>query len=259
MKVYCTKNYEEMSRKASNLIFAQIISKPDSVLGLATGSSPLGIYDNLIKYYKNGDLDFSALKTANLDEYCGLEKSSPQSYAYFMYEKLFKHINIQTDNTNIPDGTNQNTESECLRYDQTIYNLGGIDLQLLGIGHNGHIGFNEPSESFTHGTHCVKLAEKTINANKRFFDSIDDVPKSAYTMGIHTIMNAQKIVLIASGSEKADIMYEMIAGDITPKVPASILQLHKDVSIVADEAALEKVLKMGDNLPFWCEISLQFL
>lgn len=254
MRIYYTKDFDAMSRKAASIIAAQVTLKPDSVLGLATGSSPLGTYAQLIDWYKKGDLDFSSVRTANLDEYCGLDKSSDQSYAYFMNENLFQHINIDLKNTNIPNGMNADAEAECGRYDQVIRELGGVDLQLLGIGHNGHIGFNEPDELFPNGTHCVSLADDTIEANKRFFSSADDVPRKAYTMGIGTIMQAKKVVLIASGEAKKDIVYEMIMGAITPRVPASVLQLHSDVSIVADEVALAKVLELGDALPAWCEL-----
>lgn len=238
MKIISAKDYDSMSRKAANLIASQVIMKPDCVLGLATGSSPLGIYGELVKMYKNGDLDFTNVRTANLDEYCGLTRDNDQSYYYFMHHNLFQHINIKEENTNIPDGTNPNAEAECRRYDETVRTLGGVDLQLLGIGHNGHIGFNEPCDEFVAATHCVELTEKTIEANTRFFKSRDEVPRKAYTMGIKTIMSAKKIVLIASGKEKAEIICEMATGKITPQVPASILQLHPDATIFCDEAAL---------------------
>lgn len=241
MKVYKVKDYQEMSRKAANVISAQVIMKPDCVLGLATGSTPIGTYKQLIDWYNKGDLDFSEVKSVNLDEYKGLSKNNDQSYYYFMYNNLFKHINIKLENTNVPDGTEPDSDKECSRYDDVINGLGGADLQLLGLGHNGHIGFNEPDDSFAKTTHCVDLQESTIEANKRFFADINDVPRQAYTMGIKTIMQAKKILLVVSGEDKAEILREVLTGPITPKVPASILQLHNDVIVVADEAAMSKM------------------
>jgi len=238
MNIIKAKDYEDLSRKAANIIAAQVILKPDCVLGLATGSSPLGTYKQLIDGYNNGDLDFSKVKSVNLDEYKGLTKDNDQSYYYFMYNNLFKHINIDVNNTNVPDGTELDSEKECARYNAVIDSMGGVDLQLLGIGRNGHIGFNEPDEEFVKLTHCVDLQESTIEANKRFFASADDVPKQAYTMGIQTIMNAKNILLIASGEDKAEAIKNALFGPITPHCPASILQLHKNVYVVADEAAL---------------------
>jgi glucosamine-6-phosphate deaminase len=240
MKLYRAKDYYDMSRKAANIISAQVIMKPNCVLGLATGSTPVGIYKQLIEWYNKGDLDFTKVKTANLDEYKGLTKDNDQSYYYFMRENLFRHVNIDEANTSIPDGTEPDAQKEAARYEEAIKNLGGIDLQLLGLGHNGHIGFNEPSDIFPKDTHIVDLQESTIEANKRFFESIDEVPKQAYTMGIGTIMRAKKILLVVSGDDKADILYEAITGPVSPRVPASILQLHPDVIIVADEAALSR-------------------
>lgn len=240
MKLYRAKDYYDMSRKAANIISAQVIMKPNCVLGLATGSTPVGIYKQLVEWYNKGDLDFSQVKTANLDEYKGLARDNDQSYYHFMHENLFRHVNIKEINTNIPDGTETDAQKEAARYEEAIQNLGGIDLQLLGLGHNGHIGFNEPSDIFPKDTHIVDLQESTIEANKRFFESIDEVPRQAYTMGIGTIMRAKKILLVVSGGDKADILQEAIKGPVTPRVPASILQLHPDVIIVADEAALSK-------------------
>lgn len=240
MKIYKAKDYDDLSRKAANIISAQVIMKPDCVLGLATGSSPIGTYKQLIEWYQKGDLDFSQVKSVNLDEYKGLTRDNDQSYYYFMYNNLFKDINIDMANTNVPDGTEPDSEKECSRYEEVVASMGGVDLQLLGLGHNGHIGFNEPAEDFPKATHCVDLAPSTIEANKRFFESIDDVPKQAYTMGIGTIMNARKILMIVSGADKAQILHDVVCGPITPKVPASILQLHRDVVIVADEAAMSK-------------------
>lgn len=240
MKLYRAMDYNDMSRKAANIISAQVIMKPNCVLGLATGSTPVGIYKQLIEWYSKGDLDFSRVKTANLDEYKGLTKENDQSYYHFMRENLFRHVNINEAYTNIPDGTETDANKEAARYEETIKELGGIDLQLLGLGHNGHIGFNEPSDIFTRDTHIVDLQESTIEANKRFFDTIEEVPKQAYTMGIGTIMSAKKILLVVSGEDKAEILHDIITGPVSPRVPASILQLHPDVIIVADEAALTK-------------------
>jgi len=240
MKLYRATDYKDMSRKAANLISAQIIMKPNCVLGLATGSTPIGTYEQLVEAYKKGDLDFSEVKSANLDEYRGLTKDNDQSYYYFMNHHLFKHVNINLENTNIPNGMEPDSEKECCRYEKVIADLGGVDLQLLGLGHNGHIGFNEPSESFDKITHCVDLTPSTIEANKRFFEKEEDVPRQAYTMGIGTIMQAKKILLIVSGEDKADILYQSLCGPITPHVPASVLQLHSNVLVVADEAALSR-------------------
>ena len=237
MKIIKTKDYADMSRKAANIIAAQVIMKPDCVLGLATGSTPIGTYKELIKAYENGDLDFSLVKTANLDEYRGLEKTNDQSYDYFMKDNLFNHININFENLNIPNGEKPDAEEECARYEAVVKALGGQDLQLLGMGHNGHIGFNEPADEFPKETHCVDLQESTIQANKRFFEKVEDVPTQAYTMGIGTIMQAKKILVIASGADKAEIVKKAFFGPITPQVPASILQLHPDVTVVVDEAA----------------------
>lgn len=239
MKILKTANYEEMSRKAANIIAAQVIMKPDSVLGLATGSTPIGTYKHLIEKYNNGDLDFSTVTSVNLDEYKGLPKENDQSYDYFMHHNLFDHVNLKA--SYLPDGTKENGEEECRRYEALIRSLGGVDLQLLGLGHNGHIGFNEPSDIFEKETHCVDLQERTIEANKRFFASIDEVPRQAYTMGIQTIMQARKILIVVSGEDKADTVRDAFFGPVTPKVPASILQLHPDVILVADEAALSKI------------------
>lgn len=243
MKIYVGKDYQEMSQKAANIIAAQITLKPDSVLGLATGSSPIGTYKQLIQKYQNGDLSFSAIRTINLDEYKGLSHDNSQSYYYFMNENLFKHVDISLKNTNIPDGQAQDAEIECKRYEQIVSDFGGADLQLLGIGHNGHIGFNEPADCFEKYTHEVALSKRTIEANSRLFASKDEVPTHAYTMGIKSIMQAKKILLIASGTDKAQIIKDAFTGPITPYVPASILQLHPDVTLVGDEAALSLILQ----------------
>lgn len=241
MKIYKAKDYKDMSRKAANIISAQVIMKPNCVLGLATGSTPIGTYDQLVEWYNKGDLDFSEVTTVNLDEYKGLPRTNDQSYYYFMHQHLFDRVNIDPERTNVPDGMEPDAEKECGRYEELIRSLGGVDLQLLGLGHNGHIGFNEPGEAFEKETHCVDLTESTIEANKRFFASADDVPKQAYTMGIKTIMQAKKILIVVNGENKADIVERAFFGPVTPEVPASILQLHNDVTLVGDEAALAKI------------------
>ena len=241
MRIYCTKDYKEMSRKAANLISAQVIIKPDCVLGLATGSTPIGIYDQLVEWYHKNDIDFSEVTTVNLDEYRGLTKENDQSYYYFMHTHLFDRVNIRPDHSFIPDGTCEDSEFECRRYENQIRSLGGIDMQLLGLGRNGHIGFNEPGAAFEKETHLVDLAESTIRANARFFTSIDEVPKQAYTMGIRTIMQAKKILVVVSGEGKADIVSRAFFGPVTPEVPASILQMHPDFTLVGDEEALSLI------------------
>lgn len=243
MNIYRVKNYEDMSRRAAAIVSAQIVLKPDCVLGLATGSSPEGLYQNLVKQYKDGDLDFSRVTSVNLDEYKGLAPDHEQSYRRFMNDHLFDHVNIDKDRTFVPDGLNEDSEKVCSAYDELIARTGGIDLQLLGLGNNGHIGFNEPADAFTCGTHCVELTQSTIDANKRFFASEDLVPRYAYTMGIGNIMAAKKILLIVSGKAKAEALKAALTGPITPKVPASVLQLHPDVAVVADEDALELIDK----------------
>lgn len=241
MKIYKAKDYKDMSRKAANIISAQVIMKPNCVLGLATGSTPIGTYDQLVEWYNKGDLDFSEVTAVNLDEYKGLPRTNDQSYYYFMHQHLFDRVNIDPERTNVPNGMEPDAEKECGRYEELIRSLGGVDLQLLGLGHNGHIGFNEPGEAFEKETHCVDLTESTIEANKRFFASADDVPKQAYTMGIKTIMQAKKILIVVNGENKADIVERAFFGPVTPEVPASILQLHNDVTLVGDEAALAKI------------------
>lgn len=241
MRIYKAKDYEEMSRKAAGIVSAQIIMKPDCVLGLATGSTPIGLYKQLIEWYRNGDLDFSGVRTVNLDEYKGISRENDQSYYYFMHQNLFDHVNIPAGNTHLPDGMEPDSEKECRRYEELIQSMGSVDLQLLGIGHNGHIGFNEPADAFDKLVHCVNLTQSTIEANKRFFASAEEVPRQAYTMGIQTIMRSKKILIIANGEGKADIVRDAFFGPITPMVPASVLQLHNDVTLVADEAALSKI------------------
>lgn len=244
MKIYKAKDYKDMSRKAANIISAQVIMKPNCVLGLATGSTPIGTYDQLVEWYNKGDLDFSEVTTVNLDEYKGLPRMNDQSYYYFMHQHLFDRVNINPEQTNVPNGMELDVEKECGRYEELIHSLGGVDLQLLGLGHNGHIGFNEPGEAFEKETHCVDLTESTIEANKRFFASAEDVPKQAYTMGIKTIMQAKKILVVVNGEAKADIVERAFFGPVTPEVPASILQMHNDVTLVGDEAALAKIVEL---------------
>jgi len=241
MRIIRAKDYQDASRKTANIISAQVILKPDCVLGLATGSSPVGAYQQLIKWYEQGDLDFSQVRTVNLDEYVGLSAANDQSYVYFMRKNFFDHINIDPNNTHLPNGLELDAEKQCANYDKLIRELGGIDLQLLGIGHNGHIGFNEPADEFVKGTNCVELTQNTIDANARFFESEDQVPKKAYTMGIRDIMQAKRVVMIVTGESKAQILKEAFWGPVTPKVPASIMQLHPDFTLVADEAAMSLV------------------
>ena len=236
MKVYRAQTLPEMSRKAANIISAQIILYPASVIGLATGSSPVGTYDQLVEWYEKGDLDFSGVTTVNLDEYCGLPGSDPHSYRYFMEQHLFSRVNIDPGRTHLPNGMAEDVEAECRRYDQLIASLGGVDLQLLGLGHNGHIGFNEPSAAFEKTTHCVELGERTRRANARFFQSPDDVPRRAITMGIKSIMQAKKILLIVNGEDKRETLHRALFGPVTPSLPASILQLHPDLTVVACNA-----------------------
>lgn len=241
MKVIVVNNYEEMSIKAAQIVASQIILKEESILGLATGSTPIGMYKELIKLYEQKIIDFEKTKTFNLDEYFGLNRDNDQSYYYYMRNNLFNHINIKTENTNIPDGTAKDIHEECINYEEKIKKAGGIDLQVLGIGTNGHIGFNEPDIKFESTTHLVNLDEETIKANSRFFDSIDEVPKQAISMGIKTIMHSKKIVLLANGKNKADAIYGTVKGNITPELPASILQLHNDVYIIVDKEAASKL------------------
>ncbi len=238
MRVYCAADYNHASRVAANIISAQVIMKPDCVLGLATGSTPIGTYEELIRRYEQGDLDFSRVHSINLDEYRGLAGDNDQSYRYFMNTHLFDSINIDKKNTYVPDGLEPDSDKACRDYEEIIKAHGGIDLQILGLGHNGHIGFNEPGSTFEKETHCVTLSETTREANARFFSSMDEVPTEAYTMGIGSIMQAKKIVVIVTGEGKREIVKKAFLGPITPEVQASVLQLHNDVILVGDEAAL---------------------
>jgi len=233
MKIIKTTDYNDMSKKAALIISAQVTLEPRSVLGLATGSTPLGTYAKLVEWCNKGDVDFSNVITFNLDEYRGLDPNHDQSYRYYMNNNLFNKINIKSENTHVPNGIASNIEEECLNYDKQIKELGGISLQLLGIGHDGHIGFNEPDEYFEKATHCVTLTKETIKANSRLFESTDMVPKQALTMGMESIMQAKKIVLIVNGEDKKEILNKALFGPITPAVPASILQLHPDLTVIS--------------------------
>lgn len=238
MKIVVEKNYEDLSKVAANLVREEIEKNPKLVLGLATGSTPEGMYKELIRLHKEEGLDFSKVTTFNLDEYVGIEEEHPNSYHYFMKDILFNHINIDMNNTFIPDGQAENPEEYCKKYDKLIEEKGGIDLQILGIGENGHIAFNEPDEELNVGTSIVGLTESTIEANSRFFDSIDEVPKTAITMGIGSIMKAKKIILLANGKKKANAIKELLKADkITTELPASMLLLHPNLIIILDEEA----------------------
>lgn len=241
MRIYKTSDYTAMSRKAASILAAQIIAKPDSALGLATGSTPVGAYECLAAWYKEGLLDFSQVRTVNLDEYKGLGPDHPQGYRYFMDRHLFQLVNIPMENTFVPNGLEEDSRKACAEFEKVLSDLGGVDLQLLGMGHNGHIGFNEPGSAFPTGCHCADLAPRTLQANGKYFEDPEKMPRQAYSMGIGTIMNARKILLAVSGGEKAEALAKALTGPVTPEVPASILQFHPDVTVVADEAALSKL------------------
>ena len=241
MKLIRAKDYADVSVKAGNIIASVVTLKPDCVLGLATGSSPVGTYKELIAKYNSGELDFSQVKTVNLDEYVGLTADHDQSYAYFMRSNLFDHVNIDQANCNIPNGMNPDAAGECARYDAVIDAFGGADLQLLGLGPNGHIGFNEPCDEFVMGTNKVELTDATIDANQRFFEKREDVPTHAYTMGIGSIMRAKRVLLVVNGKAKAQAVKDCFFGPVKPQAPGSILQLHPDFILVADEEALSLV------------------
>lgn len=242
MQIIIEKDFQGMSIKAAKIIAGQVKKKPDIVLGLATGSTPLGTYQELVRMHKEEGLDFSRAITFNLDEYYGLSPSNPQSYHYYMYENFFRHININPSNIHIPDGMSTDIENYCLNYDRQIKHIGGIDLQLLGIGRNGHIGFNEPAEELSVSTHLTDLTKDTVEANSRFFNCMEEVPKKAITMGLGGIMQAKKILLLANGESKADIMGDLLSqSKVTTKIPASFLWLHQDVTVVMDEAAAQYI------------------
>jgi len=236
-RIIVAKNPEEAGKLAADLFEAEIQRKPACVIGLATGSTPLPLYRELIAREKAGKIDFSKVRSANLDEYKGLAPDHEQSYRKFMQDNLLDHISIKPENTIVPLGLAEDVQKMCEDYEAKIEEWGGVDLQLLGIGHDGHIGFNEPDDHFPIMTHEVQLTEMTIDANKRFFDSIDDVPKAAYTMGIGTIMAAKKIVMVVTGADKKDILHKTFWGPVNPQVPASILQFHPDVTLICDEDA----------------------
>ena len=245
MRIIVCPDYNAMSRQAANVIAAQVIMKPDCVLGLATGSTPVGAYQQLAKWQQQGDVTFKDVRTVNLDEYRGLSGTHDQSYRYFMNTNLFDHIDIDKANTYVPNGMAEDVDAECAAYDERIQEFGGIDLQLLGIGHDGHIGFNEPADHFSCGTNCVELTDMTIDANARFFANRDDVPRQALTMGMQAIMQAKAVLMVVSGADKAEIIRKSFCGPITPEVPASILQLHPNVTLVGDEAALAGLKEEG--------------
>ena len=240
-RIIVAKDPAEVGRLAADIFQHVIATKPACVIGLATGSTPLPLYRELIAREKAGLIDFTRVRSANLDEYKGLAPDHPQSYRRFMQENLFDHISIKPENTIVPDGLAQDVDAMCKQYEEKIESWGGVDLQLLGIGHDGHIGFNEPEDHFPGMTHEVKLTQMTIEANKRFFDSIDDVPKAAFTMGIGTIMAAKKIVMVITGADKAEILKKSFFGPVDPQVPASIMQFHPDVTLICDEAAYSLV------------------
>ena len=241
MNVVVTENYEKMSRAAADILAAQVMKRPNSVLGLATGSTPIGLYADLVKDYEAGLVSFADVETYNLDEYRGLSGDHNQSYRYFMNDNLFDHVDIDKARTHVPDGSCPDADEACEAYERAIEAAGGVDIQLLGLGHNGHIGFNEPCADFPKATHCVKLTDSTIQANSRLFDSIDEVPREAYTMGIGTIMKAKEILVVASGADKADIVARAFFGPVTPDVPASILQFHPHVTVIVDAEAGSKI------------------
>ena len=242
MKIYVADDYKGMSRKAANIVSAHVILKPNSVLGLATGSTPVGMYQQLIDWYNKGDLDFSQVRTVNLDEYVGLAPTHDQSYRYFMQTNLFDHVNIDRASTNVPNGMAADPEAECLRYNQVIRDMGGIDIQVLGMGHNGHIGFNEPGHAFELETHVGEPDREHHRGQRPFLRLREEVPRRAITMGIKSIMQARQILVVVSGESKADIVKAAFTGPVVPEVPASILQMHPDVVLVGDKAALSKLL-----------------
>lgn len=241
MKIIKVKDYDEMSSRACELIIEKVNQLSEPVLGLATGSTPEGLYERIIEQYKQGKVSFEHVTTFNLDEYVGLDGDHPNSYRYFMDEKLFKHINISADKTYVPNGVAEDLDAECVRYEQLLRDVGGIDLQVLGLGTNGHIAFNEPGTKFDSKTSVVDLTQETLEANRRFFDSIEEVPTKALSMGIGSIIEAEEIILLVSGEAKAEALSRVINGKITEELPGSILQNHDHVTIIADEAALSQV------------------
>jgi len=238
MEIIYASNYEDMSRKAAIAIAQQVIKKPTSVMGFATGSTPLRTYEILIEFHRQGIVDFSSINTFNLDEYVGLPSDHPQSYSFFMFKNLFRQIQLDPSRIHIPSGTASDLLQECAVYEEAIQSLGGIDFQLLGLGPNGHIGFNEPGTHLNSVTHVVSLSQETIKANSRFFSSLEEVPKRAITMGIKSIMNTRKIILLVSGEKKAEIVHRTLSGPINEEVPASVLQLHPNTTVIIDQSIL---------------------
>lgn len=237
MRTIICKNYDDMSIQGAKLVYSQLIMKPDCVLGLATGSTPVGMYERLVEMYNEGELDFSQVTTFNLDEYYPISPDNDQSYRYFMNEHLFNHVNIDMDKTHVPNGMSDDVVADCAEYDRNIEEHGGIDLQVLGIGQNGHIGFNEPDVNLNTGTHLTALTQSTIDANARFFKSKDDVPKHAITMGIASILKSRKIILLASGVNKHNAITELLTDSINTESPATMLKVHPDVVLICDKAA----------------------
>ena len=235
MRIIVCENYDEMSVKAAEVVASQLILKPDSILGLATGSTPIGMYENLVKMNKEGKIDFSKVKSFNLDEYYPIDRTNDQSYFYFMNQHLFSKVNIDVNNTDLPNGEAKDAVAECKAYEERIAASAGVDLQVLGIGQNGHIGFNEPDENLSPVTHLVTLTDNTIEANARFFAKKEDVPTKALTMGIGTIMKSRKIILLASGKNKADAVKKLLGNAITTSCPATILKAHPDVILICDK------------------------
>ena len=244
IKIIYGKTALDAGKNGADVITNLLKSKPDAVLGLATGSSPIGMYKELIARCEKGEISFKDVKSVNLDEYVGLEPTHDQSYSYFMHDNLFNHVDIKEENTNLPSGICADPVAECARYDAVVASMGGVDLQVLGIGNNGHIGFNEPAQSFSKGTGLVKLTDSTIDANARFFEKREDVPTHALSMGVGQIMEAKSVLLLAMGKGKAEILEKSLFGDVTPMVPASILQFFKgDVYVCADEDALSVIME----------------
>ncbi len=241
MNLVMVKNYDEMSKVAAGVMAKVVNEKPDAVLGLATGGTPVGMYKELIKMNKDGNIDFSKVTTVNLDEYIGLAGTHEQSYRHFMNTNLFENININKANTYVPNGLAENIEEEGKAYDKKIDELGGTDIQLLGVGNNGHIAFNEPDSVLIAGTHLTGLTESTIQANSRFFDSMEEVPKTAITMGLGQIMKSKRILLIASGEGKAEAIKELFSGKITTECPVTMLNMHRDVTVIVDEEAAKLI------------------
>ena len=245
MKIIFTKDYDQMSKMAARYIAGLIRLHPESTLGLATGSSPIGTYKELVHQFKEENLDFSRVTSFNLDEYVGIDENHPQSYKAFMNTHLFDLVNIRKDSVFVPNGSATDLEKECARYEKAIEDFGGIDLQILGIGRNGHIGFNEPNFKFEASTHVVNLEEQTIEDNSRFFERREDVPTQAISVGMKTILQARRVIVIASGLEKAEAVRQMVSGEIVPGLPASILQLHPDTTLIVDEAASSLLEERG--------------